>query len=267
MTLFSRSRKSAFTLVEVSLFIALTGVLLTGVIVATQGSVSRQRFADSTQDLADYLREAYSAVFYVQNSSVSDPGRTDIAIYGKMLTFGEECGSSATCNSNQISSVIYSYDIVGNAISASASADYAELDPLTALTSPGISAHIDYTTRASHLPLWGASVENTGASGDNTLFRGALLIIHSPVYGTVYTYTLHGSVIPSGNVQLSNYVNTSASPRSVYFSLAALDLCLDSPDRFYALGTSRRNIRVARNGRNSSAVQLLEVDDSDNACR
>ena len=165
MLLFSiKSQKPAFTLVEVSLFIAITGLLIAGVIAATQGNISRQRFSDSTQDFADYLREAYSSVLYVQNSSTSDPGRTGTAIYGKILTFGEDCGSSSTCSSDLVSSTIYSYDIIGTAISSATSAEYADLDPLTALTSAGISARIDYATRAPHSPLWGASVENTRIS-------------------------------------------------------------------------------------------------------
>ena len=76
-----------FTLVEVSLFLAITAAIFVGIAVGTQNSIFQQRYNDAVQSFAEFLRTVYSQVTNVQNESA---GRSDKAIYGKLVKFNEE---------------------------------------------------------------------------------------------------------------------------------------------------------------------------------
>ena len=81
----SRIRKG-FTLIEISIFLAVTGLLFAMVTIGVQNSIYQQRYNDTVQSFADFLRNIYSGVENVQ--SLGD-GRHDVAIYGKMVSFGQ----------------------------------------------------------------------------------------------------------------------------------------------------------------------------------
>jgi type II secretory pathway pseudopilin PulG len=61
-----RVRRAGFTIIEVMLFLAISGFLFVGILVGTGSGISRQRYNDSVQDIARILREQYSSVVNVQ---------------------------------------------------------------------------------------------------------------------------------------------------------------------------------------------------------
>ena len=245
--------KKGFTILEITLFIAISGLLILGVILATNNNIARQRHNDSIQDFADYLRSAYSSVLYVKNLDTDEPGRSGKAIYGKLLVFGEEKSSG--------SSTVFSYDVIGDVLSSRDSSVISKLDNLSALAA--LNAYFDYDSRTSHTPLWTASIEST-AEGD--IYKGAILIVHSPVFGTIYTYVLNGDISFGENTNISRFISSPTNTSSLVFGSTELDLCLDSPDR-YAAAPYRQNIRILASGRSSTAVTLVNVDTEENRCR
>lgn len=54
--------QKGFTIIEVMLFLALSGFLLMGILAGTGTSIANQRYKDAVQDAADALRSAYSFV-------------------------------------------------------------------------------------------------------------------------------------------------------------------------------------------------------------
>ena len=54
--------QKGFTIIEVMLFLALSGFLLVGILAGTGSSIANQRYKDAVQDAADALRSAYSFV-------------------------------------------------------------------------------------------------------------------------------------------------------------------------------------------------------------
>lgn len=57
-----KSIRVGFTIIEVMLFLALTGLLLSGVLVGLGSNLSRQRYNDAVEDIADILQDQYSFV-------------------------------------------------------------------------------------------------------------------------------------------------------------------------------------------------------------
>ena len=60
--------RRGFTIIEVMLFLALTGLLLVGILGGLGGNIARQRYNDAVQDLANILRDQYSFVSDTQIS-------------------------------------------------------------------------------------------------------------------------------------------------------------------------------------------------------
>lgn len=60
------ARRRGFTIIEVMLFLAISGFLLVGILVGTGAGIARQRYTDSVQHVAQILREQYSAVINTQ---------------------------------------------------------------------------------------------------------------------------------------------------------------------------------------------------------
>lgn len=58
----AKSIRVGFTIIEVMLFLALTGLLLSGVLVGLGSNLSRQRYNDAVEDVADVLQSQYSFV-------------------------------------------------------------------------------------------------------------------------------------------------------------------------------------------------------------
>ncbi len=260
--------KFGFTLVEVVLFLALSSSIMLGVILATNASVSRQRYNDSVNDFADFLRGIYSSVIDVQHSdfTANDSGKSGTAIYGKLITFRETGNNTDT---------IYVYDVVGKVVSVADSATLGT-NVLGMLTNDKVNATIadsenNIYGRTSHIIPWQAHLErpntddgsgvpttyNCDESYTDGCFVGAVLIVRSPVSGSVYTYV---STNPfefdpaDAKNALKNYL-TKSTP-----NIADIDFCLDSDDNHYP---NRRNIRIVENGINSTAVEMVEMDTED----
>ena len=120
---------------------------------------------------------------------------------------------------------------------------------------------------------WNATLQTPDSDGGvsyddpDAALSAALLIIHAPNGGAVHTYYSADSAAvltgdPSSNSTTFRYYLQDAG-----FKQTVVDLCLNSPD-LYAAGGTRRDIRLAQDGRSSSAVELVDVDDlEDNQCR
>ena len=58
----SVGKKEGFTIIEVMLFLALTGLVFAGVVGGTNGNIAKERYRDSVQDVANQLKTIYSDV-------------------------------------------------------------------------------------------------------------------------------------------------------------------------------------------------------------
>ena len=335
--------KSGFTIIEVVIVLAITGLLLTGILAGASTNITRQRYNDSVQNFAEFLRSTYSEVVNVQNPrsgqaanrfcSVSNlnnqissqgttknigfPGRTECALYGKLIVFGEDDDSGEN-------TTIYSYDIIGRIFTQSdmvfKSSDNSEFTTLRALsavdadiTSVSISkTHGKQFCSLNHAgnntiykPQWSARIESTQPTRD--LYKGMIMIVRSPISGTIHTYSLdlanknynihsaldgknshyqnircndnkpfpkYDQLVKEG-LSLSSYLprKTPTTDGSGLFSYEnrpegfqeithktpPTNFCVASPD-IIVFNNQRRNVRLAPDGRNSTAVKLIEFD-------
>ena len=266
-----------FTLIEVSLFLAVTGALFVAIIAGTQNAIWQQKYNDSVQNYANFLRNVYAQV---SNPQSIGEGRTDKAIYGKLITFGQtynlEGGLVANDNKEQ---EIFVYDVIGNAEmkgTGSITTLFGNADNEVSLVLVD-GNKIDFAGfYESYTPTWGAVVETAaGCSGVECLYKGSILVVRHPKSGTVNT--LVSSNILQVNENMKNARNGAgggaieAMLRTAIangsFETKQVDFCLNP----YGAGVQsglRRDIRLISSARNASGVEVIDLvnDNKVNLC-
>ena len=267
-----KKKSFGFTLIEVAFFIAITGLLFVGIIAGTQSSIWQQRYNDSVQNFADFLRNIYAEASSIQG--VSD-GRSDKAIYGKMISFGQTVRLDGT-NIQDGQQVIFVYDVVGDAAGSNGDSIYDALASLKVnvlmKTENGGAEYAGIVE--SYTPIWGAAIEGP-VPGTN--YGGTILVVRNPNTGLINT--LVSKKIINVNEEMKNKSDNYEKVKNLLASVLSLDsrqenafkvqnidFCLN-PYGTGQTGTLRRDIRLVKNARNASGVEIIDlVNDSRNAC-
>lgn len=337
-----RSRKG-FTIIEVTLFLAITAALLAGILAGSVASIKRHRYNDSVNDFVEFLRRTYSEVINVENerigtigdsnscsiigmvdsasklNGISDgtwtrwtkdgsiqtydglPGRSQCAVYGMLITFGEDDGSR-----------VYTYDVIGKTIEEhknfNANTEYPTLNAaLKAVNADIITLNVQnknnegipscQITAAGNSNYYDLQWDARAETPEGELFKGSVLIVRSPVSGTIHTLFIkepigaHAVIENTDNEydvadagghcatgSLGGYIKAVEEHRLMapyiddeedeveQFETAEINICVASNDSI-DLDNQRRNVRILRDGRNATAVELVAADDLDqNKC-
>lgn len=248
-----RKFRSGFTLVEVALFLAITAVIFAGVAIGTQNSIFQQRYNDAVQNYVEFLRTLYSQVSNVQSES---NGRSEKAIYGKLVTFGESNGENK----------IMTYNVIGD-IENMETSDESVLGKLKDLganviiNDDGNYKPVGFVD--NYVPRWDSRIQTTsGWDNGYQLFSGALLIVRSPSTGTIYTF-VSDQIIDVDSVLSDDF--SSKDPLADLnnkFSQQGVDFCIN-PNGVNK-SNLRRDVRIVAGARNASGIEI--VPDDDNRC-
>lgn len=183
--------KQGFTIIETMLVLAITGVLVAGLLVGLGASISNQRYLDSVSSFKSLLQEQYSKIENVTNDRNQNwtcggsatpieaanggtaPGQTDCVLLGQYVGIVDDEVTTAT--------------VVG----------YPRTDTASSSTIDFVKS--DYTLGISKSSVekrfleWGAQIawptKGVGAISPATPRSLAILIIRSPEDGTSYTFT------------------------------------------------------------------------------
>ena len=85
--------RQGFTIIEVILFLAITGALLAGLLAGSVSSIKRQRYNDSVNDFVEFLRRTYSEVVNVENERTGTIGDSRSCSITGMVNDGFELAS------------------------------------------------------------------------------------------------------------------------------------------------------------------------------
>ena len=239
--------RRGFTLVEVSLFLAITAAIFVSIAIGTQNSIFQQRYNDAVQSFAEFLRTVYSQVTNVQNESV---GRSDKAIYGKLVVFGDEGG-----NNN-----ITSYNVIGGIGNVGSSSSTEVLEKLKSLGASITDTGGPVGYVENYKPRWGSQIQTNrgwGAveSDKYQLFTGALLIVRHPSSGTVYTYTM------KDNNDLYEAIKSGSKDPLIglldgdNFKLEEVNFCINPNGA--ERSNLRRDVRIVEGARNASGIEIM----------
>ncbi|MBR2796012.1 hypothetical protein IKE13_03105 [Candidatus Saccharibacteria bacterium] len=262
-----KGRRTGFTLIEVSLFLAVTALLFFGVTLGVRGSIFQQRYTDSVQNFAEFLRSAYSETMNVEHAGT---GRTEQAVYGKMITFGE----AYDLNGNKISdgdNRVFSYTVVGSIGDIGSGDVIGSLKTLNAnvAVKDGSTYRLAGITQ-EYVPRWGAGIQTTaGYSSGYKPFKGTLLIVRHPRSGTVYTFyysaTIEVNGIMRGNNTAAKRDLLVSKLTTTNFVAKELDFCINPSGA--AKTNTRRDVRLVENARNASGIEIINQDSAENRCK
>lgn len=232
-------KHSGFTIIEVMLFLAITGALTVGILVGSSVVIGQHRYRDSVNSFKGYVQDQYSQIANVVNSETKQPtctrtgdtlelkasipvarGTSECVVMGRFIFIN---GDRATA-----------YNLVGQ--------------PPGSLPSGGDTAVLNTYALALQSPdeyeiSWGARIVEPKST---TSTVASILIVRSPLSGSILTYILDGDRRSDVRAMLSDA------------NMIQKDFCVDSNGSPIA---SRMAIRITARAANQSAIEIpLETD-------
>lgn len=216
--------KPGFTIIETLLFLAITGLLVAGVLAGTGTSINVQRYRDSVSTLKSLISSQYSEVTNTRNierpTDVACASDATVTDSGAVLPRGQaECiliGRYLTIDDNAITT----WSVVGRASSSTPGAnDIADLQNyrLALLESTREQSTLEWGARISWPRPAGGPVTQSGVR------QFSMLILRSPMSGLSYTFTADTTTTPlAAMIVATNTVPGQAQQR----------LCVDSNGLF-----------------------------------
>lgn len=253
------SKSDGFTLIEVLLFMAITGLLVASVLATTGGTINAQRYKDSSSSLKSMIQMQYSNAINVDNQRTADlscgtistgAGQSSCVIWGRIIKFDSSTKSKVT------SRYIISSDIADDSDMSldSYSSDFAIFDKYR-VREPGA----DYMVADSYDMEWGTSISEIRRPSDPNIYdKFTILIIRSPLTGVLRTYMMPEA--PSDTDNLTEFIkkaNDNAADNKY------LDLCVD-PDGLVGDGIKKTAVRIYADATSASGVEL--IGDNNSGC-
>jgi type II secretory pathway pseudopilin PulG len=221
-------RKTGFTIIEVMLFLAISGFLFLGIIVGTGNSINVQRYRDSVSSLQSLLQQQFTEVNNVINDNHNvdcgidtglNRGQTNCIILGRYITY-DGVASSNILNINTV---------IGSNPSGPVT------DEISAFS------QYDFALKASSLYdlEWNTTIKNKS----NNPMKFSILMLRSPISGAVRTF------IDVSDVQVNPKALLTASAIDT-----KAELCVD-PN---GLTTNKQTeVLINAGASNSSAIETI----------
>lgn len=241
----STHKQSGFTIIEVMLFLAVTGALAVAILVGSGFAIEQQRYRDSVNSFKSLIQEQYAQIANVINSDAKNPqctltdddtrlafndseeaksfrGTSDCLVLGRFLLIEEK--------------QVTAYDVIGEPSSAAA----AESSDSAMLQKYGIALRAPNVSPVS----WDARIVKPKTTEGVTT---SLMIVRSPLSGTILTYVRDG--------------DHHGSPQSIVSdgNMVQKDFCVDFGGSRAA--GKRLAVRIAAKAANQSAIEIpLDTD-------
>ena len=247
--------RRGFTIVEISIFLAITGLLFVGITAGVQNSIFQQRYTDAVQSFADFLRSTYDEVLNVQSAEDGTSGTSDSAIYGKVIVFGGDGQPDG-------SQVVYTYTAIGDVEEKEkANGCEAWFDVYRLLGCLRTDVAINKGIIGSYTPRWSTRIQKTNSLDR---FTGTVIIVRHPDSGRVHTAFSKNAIGIGGVDGISLNGLLQLSDDESRFKEDAIDFCVNPNGDEYS--SSRADVRIEKGASNASGVEVI-MDGDDNECR
>lgn len=246
-------RKSGFTIIETMLFLAISGLLVMGILASAGTSINTQRYRDSVNSLQSVLQKQYSDVINVSNEhdsswscdSSNAPtqsgtgtyiGQSDCVLLGKYI------------RSNDDGSGLIVKDVVGHMPSVSTSfLSETEIFLKNGNGSiPGYNIQVSQVSQDDYSLEWNASMVQKKPNSSQK-YALSMLILRSPNSGTILTFISTNSTSEVADGNITDMINTDSLKQTA-------TICVSSNGLF--TGT-RMAVFINANSSNSSGVETL----------
>lgn len=238
----SGSRGSGFTVIEVMLFLAISGFLVIGVMGGAGAAVNVQRYKDATNSFVSYMQGQYDRVANVQNDHNTKQECTSAGI-AVATTPPVTLGASIDCA--VIGRLVTVSDggkkITSQAVYGAAATNGT--DDITALVSANIFIDAAVDVEDSYVPEWSTRIVKPTPDQATTMDGWRLLIVRSPATGTIRTFTTMQS---EATVPLQSIATTAATRADV-------TACVDPSG---LIAGSSQGVKIVKDAPGMSGVKL-----------
>lgn len=226
--------RQGFTIIETMLVLAITGVLIVGLLVGLGSSIGNQRYLDAVSSFKNLLQDQYSQINNVTNDRTVNWTCSSSAVPAVAPTGGTTPGQSNCVLLGRYLAV------EGGTITMATVVGYPKSDTASSGTIASIKS--DYTLGISTSSIestsleWGAHIAwpvSGGGSKPPTSPTSpivprslAILLIRSPVNGTAYTFT-SDSVSPITSVNSKVITDMMVSSLTASPGQVQRTVCLD----------------------------------------
>lgn len=269
-----QNSKKGFTIIEVMLVLAVTGMLLVAVLGGAYSNIATQHFNDALRSFAEFLRQNYSEVISPESVGKAEEDdlnigySADYAIYGKVLVFG--LNDEDKVGRSDLPDTVYSVTLVGDANPPKSSNGFiSDLNSAHVSLYCGDNLTGGVSTVSSYNPGWQTKImsamNDDGTKGGQ--FQGTVIIARSPTSGVVHTAYAEGvqpqinELCDVGNNHANVEFKDALATEGAFNTTDDLSFCLKSE-------TSRllREVRLTADGHNTSAVNIIDADDPEGKC-
>jgi type II secretory pathway pseudopilin PulG len=230
-----RHTRSGFTIIEVMLFLAITGALTVGILVGSGAAINRQRYRDSVNSFKGVIQEQYSQIANVVNSEARNPVCTRA---DSSLKFDESQrqsrGTSECLVMGRFMLIeptrVTMYNVIGEPSGSNATDDTSVLRTYSIATQSPETYDIS----------WGARLVRPKTT---TGVLTSVLIVRSPLSGSILTYIKDGD----NTNDLRGMIGDA--------NMVQKDFCVDS-DGGLSVFARRQAVRIHARAANQSAVEI-----------
>jgi len=237
--------RHGFTIVEVIMFLAISGLMISGLLIAVSGGINNERYRDATNSFTDFLKEQYNLVDNVQNARVNADGgnpdgcngeraTTDCTIIGRYIASddkGEKLMSWPIIAKNDV------VEVIADSEPGDDDMDIYGAMNLEAPTGIG-EMNREYALRWQTRLVAPVSKQDT-SSAPSQPFR--MVLLRSPLTSTISTYYAGGFV---GGTDVMSVIGTTFSEK--------VFLCVDPR----GLAPDKTGVSINPSGVNSSAIEF-----------
>ena len=241
------ARSSGFTVIEVMLFLAVSGLMILGMFVGISGSINRQRYEDAVFSFQDYLQGQYNLVDNVRNNRDQYICRSGAIIEASPTEQAERARGTSDCviTGRLVTTVdgrrFTSKPVIATAPSSAYDVTHGEaglLDSLQLVVMPDVAL----TDSDDYQIAWNTRIytEKGNEDASNT---AQLLIVRMPTSNVVRTYFR-----TTDSTDLTGFW-TGGSP-------SELSLCVE-PDGL--IRSNPTGVRVLASASNANSVQFISA--------
>jgi type II secretory pathway pseudopilin PulG len=235
-----------FTIIEVLLFLGISGLLAVTLLTGWTTMINTQRYKDSNRTLQSFIQQQYGLVYNVENDRAGTGSCTKNGLNDLTIT---DAGSDKRGQSDCVLMGRYLYIEDGLVVKVSGIVG-TEPDPNDFNSDDqaikgylATKSDISFGLSDNELSIpWQATVVGTG--GDSTPRSWAIAIVRAPNTGVVHTYSQQ---VPDGTVPSVLDMVTSANETDV-------NLCLDAGN---PLSGGRMGVLIRAGASAQSAVEVI----------
>lgn len=240
---------TGFTIIETMLFFAVAGALTAAIFAGSSVGINQQRYKDSVNSLKSFIQQQYSETTNVSNGRIGSEGCADAVVLQPPASGVSQARGTSECI---LLGRLISIDSTGTKLTAANVVGYrtpnapeAKSDILEITTNYKLG--VSPIDQEQSEVAWSAVVSKK-ADDQPTAF--SILILRSPLSGSVMTYTSQGTV-----TDLQSMVTIANSNKTT-------ELCVNAP--LGAFQAERMAVQIGAFASSQGAIQVpLE---SSNVC-